>query len=878
MCNSNEGTNGRKVGSPLDAALSYVRVGLSVIPINRDGSKAPYCQLLPKVSRDDGRFHPAWEPLKLRLPSEEEINRWFRGTTPPGIGVICGKVSGNLECIDFDTEADINFPAWCELVEAERPGLISALSIARTPEGIHVRYRCPDITIPGNEKLAENPAAPTDERTLIETRGEGGYALAPGCPAECHATGRLYEHHSGPKLSHVQNITGPQRETLIRCARSFERRPLADEAVSASGATSDSQEGISPGADFNVRGWDWDQILIGWTRVGESAGKVRWRRPGKEGPAWSATTGCRAKDGGHELLYVFSSNARPFEPQKAYSKFASYALLHHACDFSAAARELARLGFGSGPAAGDGDWPDPKPIPSHLAPVQPFDYALLPDVFVSFVSDIAERMQCPPDFPAVAIMVAFAGVIGKRISIRPKRHDDWTVVPNLWGGVIGRPGVMKTPAIRQPINFLQRLEIDAKKEYLEDFEAYEIKQLVAEEQKKLRKEAIAKAIKEKKDPKAAAQAFGIEEPKEPVRRRFIVNDSTVEKLGELLNQNPNGLTVFRDEIAGLLEYLDREGQEGARAFYIEAWEGSGRFTYDRIGRGTIEIESTTLSLLGGIQPGKLYSYLRAAIHGGAGDDGLMRRFQLAVYPDINSNWRNIDRWPDTEAKQAAWAVFEAMHNLDPVTISAESDDQGPFLRFDKQAQNVFDDWRSELEPRIRSGEEHPALESHLAKYRSLVPTLALLFHLADRVSGPVTADATRKALAWARYLESHARRIYGIVTDPAPVAAKALAKRIMNGEVPDGFTLRSVYRNAWTGLDKESTGLAVELLIELSWLREIETPTTGRPKVSYRIHPAILAKTRREVTDKTDKSPSAGPFGSFGSDLPGDSEPDWGEV
>jgi putative DNA primase/helicase len=891
MNDFNEPSNGCNVRSPLNAALAYVRAGLSVIPIRRDGSKAPDGLLLPRELREDGRYHATWNPFKLRLPSEEEIDRWFRGPIAPGLGVIGGAVSGNLECIEFDAEAELIFPAWCGLVEAEYPALIGVLTIVRTPRpGFHVRYRCPDVVIPGNEKPAEDPEALQDQRTLIETRGEGGYALAPGCPAECHITGRLYEHHSGPKLSQVQNITGPQRETLFRCARSFDRKPVAEETVSASGAASNSQEGISPGADFNVRGWDWAQILIGWTPVGESAGKVRWSRPGKEGPGWSATTGCKAKNGGHELLYLFSSNARPFEPHKAYSKFASYALLHHAGNFSAAARELARLGFGSPcnrnghsaenarVAAGDGDWPDPKPIPSHLSPVQPFDYALLPDAFVSFVSDIAERMQCPPDFPAVAIMVAFAGVVGKRISIRPKRHDDWTVVPNLWGAVIGRPGVMKTPAIRQPIKFLQRLEIEAKKEYANELESHEIKILVVEEQKKQRKEAIAKAIKDKQDPKIAAQAFVIEKPKEPVRKRFIVNDSTVEKLGELLNQNPNGLTVFRDEISGLLEHLDREGQEGARAFYIEAWEGSGRFTYDRIGRGTIEIESTILSLLGGIQPGKLFGYLRGAIHGGVGDDGLIQRFQLAVYPDINANWRNVDRWPDTEAKQEAWAVFQALYTLDPLAVGAESDDQGPFLRFDKQSQNLFDDWRSELEPRIRSGEEHPALESHLAKYRSLVPTLALLVHLADRINGPVMANATSKALAWARYLETHARRIYGIVTDPAPAAAKALAKRIMDGDVLDGFTQRSVYRNAWAGLDKESTELAVELLLELGWLQEVETPTTGRPKVSYRIHPAILAKTRREGTDKTDKSPSADPFVSFGSEVPGYSQTDWGEV
>lgn len=524
------------------------------------------------------------------------------------------------------------------------------------------------------------------------------------------------------------------------------------------------------------------------------------------------------------------------------------------------------------------DWPEPQPVPSGLPPVLPFDYSLLPESFIGFVSDISERMQCPPDFPAIAVMIALGGVVGKKIGIRPKRHDDWLVVPNLWGGVIGRPGIMKTPAIREPIKFLQRLEIEAKKEYAKALAEFEVKQLVAEERKKQRKEAITKAVRDGEDPEKAAQEFTIELPKEPTRRRYIVYDSTVEKLGELLNQNPNGLIVFRDELAGLLEHLEREGQEGARAFYIEAWDGNGKFTYDRISRGTLEIESVTLSVFGGIQPGKLFGYLRAAIQGGVGDDGLMQRFQLAVYPDVNKAWRNIDRWPDTAAKEKAWSVFRAMDALDPLAIGAETDCDIPCLRFALEAQGLFDDWRAELEPRIRSGEEHPAVESHLAKYRSLVPSLALLIHLADNGFGPVPASAILKALKWIPYLESHARRIYSTFTDPGTAAAKALVSRILKGDVADGFDARTVYRKCWAGLDREATDLAVDLLIELGWLKENELRTSQKTRTVYRINPKIVTKPGRRGTDKPDRSKPDDPLVSSVSDPAGGFQDEWGEV
>jgi hypothetical protein len=100
---------------------------------------------------------------------------------------------------------------------------VARLSITRTPKpGYHVRYRCHEIDVPGNTKLAIDPGTKV---VLIETRGEGGYALAPGCPAKCHHTGRLYVHHSGPPLEKVQAIGTELREVLIRCAMSFDRVP-----------------------------------------------------------------------------------------------------------------------------------------------------------------------------------------------------------------------------------------------------------------------------------------------------------------------------------------------------------------------------------------------------------------------------------------------------------------------------------------------------------------------------------------------------------------------------------------------------------------------------------------------------------------------------
>ncbi|MCH7872128.1 MAG: DUF3987 domain-containing protein [Planctomycetes bacterium] len=400
-----------------------------------------------------------------------------------------------------------------------------------------------------------------------------------------------------------------------------------------------------------------------------------------------------------------------------------------------------------------------------LASVPTFDPNLLPSGIRDWIIDVAERTQCPIEYPAVGAMIALASVVGRKVAIRPKQLDDWQVTPNLWGGIIGPPGVLKTPALREALKPLVRLEIEAKQAHDGNVAQFKVAEAVATATKKNAQKAIANAAENGDDPQTLAAELLGNEPHAPIRRRYLTNDPTVEKLGALLQENPNGLLVFRDELVGLLRSLDKQGQECARSFYLESWNGDGRFTFDRIGRGTLDIEACCVSIVGGIQPGPFREYLLRAMENGALDDGLVQRFQLLVWPDTSERWINVDRWPDATAKQRAFDVFTRLDTLDPLMLDAtDRDDEGRmFLRFNGDAQGQFDAWRADLEHRLRSGQDSPAIEAHLAKYRSLIPTLALLIHLADGSTGSVGDDALRRAIRWGEFLESHARRIYGTV-------------------------------------------------------------------------------------------------------------------
>src|SRR5262245_22307678 len=109
-------------------------------------------------------------------------------------------------------------------------------------------------------------------------------------------------------------------------------------------------------------------------------------------------------------------------------------------------------------------WPQPKPLPAGLAPVEPFSSEFLPDALAPWVDDIANRLQCPPDYVAVTALTALGAVIGRRIGIKPQAKTDWIEIPNVWGAFIGRPGMLKSPAMGEALKPIHRLESEAAKE------------------------------------------------------------------------------------------------------------------------------------------------------------------------------------------------------------------------------------------------------------------------------------------------------------------------------------------------------------------------------------------------------------------------------
>lgn len=485
--------------------------------------------------------------------------------------------------------------------------------------------------------------------------------------------------------------------------------------------------------------------------------------------------------------------------------------------------------------------PDVTPLVSELPPVKPFDIGLLPQSFAPYVQDVQQRMGCAPDFLGVSIMIALATVVGRKVGIHPKAYDDWLVIPNLWGVVIGRPSAMKTPALQAGLKPLQYLQSESYKLYTSARTQHEIATIVQQAKISAAEKAIKDAANGKgnisiTDAQANYEAVIASSSKPPTERRYIVNDATVEALGEKMNENPNGLLLNRDELIGWIRGLDKEDASNDRAFYLESFNGNGSYIYDRIGRGTVKIESTTLSVIGGIQPSKLAPYVASALGLTGNDDGFIQRFQLAVYPD-DSRQIGVDRNPNMAAEQLVYDIFVRLDSLqNQRVVNSRGSEQIKGLRFSDSAQLIFDDWYKNLLTEIKASDLHPAIESHLGKYSSLVPSLALLLCLVDEID-PIAVDEqyVRQAIEWSVYLRSHMERIYHSAITPEMQGAMRIYEN--KDKLPNPFKTKDVKQKGWSGLDNtDSAKASIAVLIDHGYLiaNDESKKHGGRPSESYR--------------------------------------------
>lgn len=490
------------------------------------------------------------------------------------------------------------------------------------------------------------------------------------------------------------------------------------------------------------------------------------------------------------------------------------------------------------PSEPESPWPDPTPIA--CSTVDSFSLDLIPPSLRPQVEDTSERMQVPPDFPAATSIVALAGCVGRRAAVQPKQIDfTWDMPVNLWGMVVGQPGLLKSPSITTIMRPLVQIEQQWQETNKLAMQHFEIRNA----QRKIEQEIWSRDYKKACETGAHPPDERPAAAEPPPQKRLLLGDATSEKTHELMLWNPGGLLMVRDELASFITGLDKTGRELDRGFYLQAWSGDTGFTMDRIARGSVFVPHVCLSLFGAIQPGRIAQLL--ADQAGPNADGLIQRFQVMVYPDMRGDWHLIDRRPNAQAYALAQRVFAYLAELpcDPPLR----------LKFSATAQTLFDAWLTSLERELRTpGNLEPVVVTHLSKYRGLVPRLAALYELCDRVANgecftsgqdlEITPDHTAQAIAVSKYLRSHAMRVYAGL-NPMESVARDLSEKLRQGKLSNPFTTRTLYRKCWAGTNTPSSARHVlEFLASLGWVRSVTTTESreGRPAEIWAINPKVV--------------------------------------
>ncbi|MFP7706338.1 phage/plasmid primase, P4 family [Trueperella sp. LYQ141] len=319
----------------LDVALQAARQGISVIPI------------LPHTpTKGDKRPAFPWKQYQHQPASLQQVTQWFQSDTY-GLAVVCGKVSNNLVMVELEA-AGADRLTDLEAI-ARDSGLgplwdkITGGAFEQSPSGGYHWYVHVDLEdgqeLPGNTKLAQVVTG-GKRKVVAETRGEGGYSVIAPTPGRFHASGKPWQAITN-HIDKAAHITLDEYETFTDLLRTL-HQPAEPSPNMPACSTGPMIGGVRPGDDYESK-TSWEDILTphGWTKAFIRGTTTYWCRPGKtEGT--SATTG-RATD--RDRLYVFTTST-VFEPETPYTKFGAYAQLNHGGDVHAAAKTLARDGYG----------------------------------------------------------------------------------------------------------------------------------------------------------------------------------------------------------------------------------------------------------------------------------------------------------------------------------------------------------------------------------------------------------------------------------------------------------------------------------------------------------------------------------------------------
>ncbi len=487
-------------------------------------------------------------------------------------------------------------------------------------------------------------------------------------------------------------------------------------------------------------------------------------------------------------------------------------------------------------AAGTFEWPEPLDIfgdepPEALANPPA---GALPDVIERWSRSEARRKGVPQAFTAMAALTVCAAAIGGALKIRPRMHDDgWSEPAALWFVLVAEPGSVKSPVISAALEPLQELDSEA-------WKSNEAKIAAWSAREKLRK----------------PRERGIE--RKPVERRFVVDDTTMEKQVRMLAENPRGILRATDELKALLGSLGayKNTSDADQGTLLRLFDG-GSIIVDRVGSGTIRAETALLSIINTTQPDVIKELAQKL-----GKDGALQRCIFILDDGVERTGR--DERPDCEAagryKELIRGLVFGTDGAKPATV-----------RLSEAAYETLQTAGAEISALKHVPGAPIALKGHLAKWGKLLPRITLIFHaiecfetmgdasLSSRIA--VEEATAARAVRFARFLLTHALRFYDefYEVDEQSSFARWIAGHMLAHPEKKAFTRRDL-GNARKDLRKDPRRLlaAMAELEAFGWAAVTGRDSQG-PKqwqVNPRAHTRFQERAQNEKASREIKRES----------------------
>jgi hypothetical protein len=473
----------------------------------------------------------------------------------------------------------------------------------------------------------------------------------------------------------------------------------------------------------------------------------------------------------------------------------------------------------------------PPPARRVLAPYQPFPVEALPVPLSIFVRQAAEALGCDPAYIALPVLAVAASLIGNSRTIKLKRT--WEEPSVIWAAIVGYSGTLKTPGIKKAVSPVYRLQKRLKTQFKADWAAY----LIAEQEYKEKKKAAEEAGEDPGDP-----------PVKPVEQRVICSDTTIEKLAEMLEDNPRGLLVARDELAGWIGSFSRyKGKAGASDLpnWLELFNAGTLIVDRKMGQRThYFVEHAAASIVGGVQPGVLVRALTPEFL----DAGLAARLLMVMPPRLPKRWSEAE--VGEEVEKAYHACLDKLQALQMNNVKGEKVPHMLCLSAEAKAAwvNFYNQWAQ-----IQAASEGE-LAAAFSKLEAYGARFSLIHHVVERVARDendivrVDHRSIEAGITLTRWFANEVRRIYTTLTETEEDReSRHLIEfiRSRGGKITARQLQRSNSRKYHTSTSAELALQTLESDGLGQWLPPITTTRGGQPARYFELHPT------HDTTDTT---------------------------